>query len=48
MTATLLTGIGELVTNEPSLGDGSALGIVRDAAQIFARANGLKRPGAGA
>ena len=32
VTSTLITGIGELVTNDPSLGDGSPLGIVRNAA----------------
>jgi imidazolonepropionase len=32
--ATLLTGIGELVTNDPAYGDGSALGLVRDAAVV--------------
>ncbi|MBE0417500.1 MAG: imidazolonepropionase, partial [Coriobacteriia bacterium] len=35
MTATIITGIGELVTNDASLGDGSALGIVRDAALVL-------------
>jgi imidazolonepropionase len=34
VTATALTGIGELVTNEPSLGDGSRLGLCRDAAVV--------------
>ncbi|MEU6413573.1 imidazolonepropionase [Microbispora sp. NPDC046933] len=34
MTTTLLTGIAELVTNDPSLGDGSPLGLLRDAAVI--------------
>ena len=34
MTATLFTGIGELVTCDPLLGDGSALGILRDAALV--------------
>jgi imidazolonepropionase len=34
MMATLLTGIGELVTCDPSLGDGSALGVLRDAAIV--------------
>ena len=34
MTATLFTGIGELVTCDPSLGDGSALGLVRGAALV--------------
>lgn len=33
--STLITGIGELVTCEPSLGDGSALGILRDAALVL-------------
>ncbi len=32
MTSLVVTGIGELVTNSPSLGDGSALGLMRDAA----------------
>jgi imidazolonepropionase len=35
VTSTLITGIGELVTNEPELGDGSPLGIVRDAALVM-------------
>jgi imidazolonepropionase len=35
VTSTLLTGIGELVTCEPSLGDGSALGILHDAAMVL-------------
>ncbi|HEY6933237.1 MAG TPA: imidazolonepropionase [Marmoricola sp.] len=34
MTALLLTGIGQLVTNDPSLGDGSPLGLLRDAALV--------------
>ena len=34
MTSTLITNIGELVTNDASLGDGSALGILRDAALV--------------
>jgi imidazolonepropionase len=34
VTSTLITGIGELVTNDASLGDGSALGILRDAALV--------------
>ncbi len=38
MTATLVTGIGELVTNDPGAGDGSVLGLVRDAAVIVAGA----------
>jgi imidazolonepropionase len=32
--STLVTGIGELVTNDPAFGDGSPLGIVRDAALV--------------
>jgi imidazolonepropionase len=35
VSATLITGIGELVTNDVSLGDGSPLGIVRDAALVI-------------
>jgi imidazolonepropionase len=31
----LLRGIGELVTNDPTLGDGSPLGVVRDAALVI-------------
>lgn len=34
MTATLLTGIAELVTNDPAAGDGSALGLLADAAVV--------------
>jgi len=34
VTSTLLTGIGELVTNDPTLGDGSALGLLPDAAVV--------------
>ncbi|WP_433499931.1 imidazolonepropionase [Sphaerimonospora sp. CA-214678] len=34
MTATLLTGVAELVTNDPSVGDGSPLGLLRDAALV--------------
>lgn len=33
--STLITGIGELVTNDPSLGDGSPLGLIRDAALVI-------------
>lgn len=36
MTTTLLTNIGQLVTNDPSLGDGSPLGVVHDAALVIA------------
>jgi len=35
MPSTLITEIGELVTNDPSLGDGSALGILHDAALVI-------------
>lgn len=35
MTATLITNVGELVTNEPSLGDGSPIGLLRDAALVL-------------
>jgi len=34
VTATLVTGVAELVTNDPALGDGSALGVVTDAALV--------------
>jgi len=34
MSSTLVGGIGELVTNDPSLGDRSALGILTDAAVV--------------
>ncbi|HUW16263.1 MAG TPA: imidazolonepropionase, partial [Actinomycetes bacterium] len=34
MTSTLVTGIGELVTNDPSLGDGSPLGLLVEAAVV--------------
>ncbi|WP_067178190.1 imidazolonepropionase [Microtetraspora niveoalba] len=34
MTTTLLTGIAELVTNDPSTGDGSPLGVLHDAAVV--------------
>lgn len=34
MSSVLLTGIGELVTNDPSLGDGGPLGVVTDAALV--------------
>ena len=34
MSATLITGIAELVTNDPGAGDGSPLGVLRDAAVI--------------
>ncbi len=34
----LVTGIGELVTNDPALGDGSQLGVVHDAALVVGTA----------
>jgi imidazolonepropionase len=34
MTSTLITDIGQLVTNDSALGDGSILGILRDAAVV--------------
>jgi imidazolonepropionase len=34
VTSTLLTGIGQLVTNDPSLGDGSPLGVIEAAALV--------------
>jgi imidazolonepropionase len=37
MTSVLVTGIGELVTNDARLGDGSALGVVHDAALVVER-----------
>jgi imidazolonepropionase len=37
MTSLLVTGIGELVTNDPSVGDGSALGVVHDAGVVVER-----------
>jgi imidazolonepropionase len=37
MTSVLVTGIGELVSNDPRLGDGSALGVVHDAALVVER-----------
>jgi imidazolonepropionase len=36
MTSVLLTGIGELVTNDPTLGDRSRLGLLTDAALLVA------------
>jgi imidazolonepropionase len=35
MTSTLITNIGELVTNDPPRGDGSPLGVLRDAALVL-------------
>jgi imidazolonepropionase len=35
MTATLVKGIGELVTCDPAVGDGSALGVIREAALVI-------------
>jgi imidazolonepropionase len=37
MTSVLVAGIGELVTNDARLGDGSALGVVHDAALVVER-----------
>ncbi|GAA1246979.1 imidazolonepropionase [Oryzihumus leptocrescens] len=34
MSTTLVTGIGELATGDPALGDGSALGLLSDAAVV--------------
>jgi imidazolonepropionase len=34
VTSTLVTGIGELVTNDPAVGDGSPLGVLSDAAVV--------------
>lgn len=34
-TGLLVTGIAELVTNDPALGDGSALGLIHDAAFVI-------------
>ncbi|MFC5995806.1 imidazolonepropionase [Pseudonocardia hispaniensis] len=34
MGSVLITGIGELVTNDPGVGDGSALGVLTDAALV--------------
>ncbi|MFD3330012.1 imidazolonepropionase [Streptomyces sp. NPDC058701] len=35
MTTTVITHIGSLVTNDPSVGDGSPLGLIRDAAVVI-------------
>ncbi|MGW2991919.1 amidohydrolase family protein, partial [Streptomyces sp. NPDC001193] len=35
MTTTLVTNIGSLVTNDPSLGDGSPLGLIENAAVVI-------------
>lgn len=35
MTTTVITHIGSLVTNDPSAGDGSPLGLIRDAAVVI-------------
>ena len=40
MTTTLIDNIGLLVTNDPSNGDGSALGVVRDAAMVIEARSG--------
>jgi imidazolonepropionase len=36
MSTTLITGIGELVTNDPTVGDGSPLGLLTEAAVVVA------------
>ena len=36
MSSTVITGIAELVTNDPSVGDGSPLGLITDAAVVLA------------
>jgi imidazolonepropionase len=35
MTSLLVTGVGELATNDPAVGDGSPLGLLRDAALVL-------------
>jgi imidazolonepropionase len=35
VTTTLITGVGQLVTNDPSLGDESPLGVIEDAALVL-------------
>ena len=35
MSSTVISNIATLVTNDPSLGDGSSLGLVRDAAVVI-------------
>jgi len=35
MTSLMLTGIAELVTNDPAMGDGSDLGLIHDAALVI-------------
>jgi len=35
VTTTLITNIGEIATNDPALGDGSPLGVLRDAALVI-------------
>ncbi|MCY0951898.1 imidazolonepropionase [Streptomyces sp. H27-S2] len=35
MTTTVITHIGSLVTNDPAVGDGSPLGLIRDAAVVI-------------
>ncbi|HEV7209839.1 MAG TPA: imidazolonepropionase [Mycobacteriales bacterium] len=35
MSSTLLTGLAELVTNDPAVGDGSPLGLIADAAIVL-------------
>lgn len=38
MTSLLVQGIGELITNDATIGDGSPLGVIRDAALVVADA----------
>jgi imidazolonepropionase len=46
MTATVFTGIGELVSNDPAVGDGSPLGVLTDA-WLVARAGRVEALGTG-
>ncbi len=48
MSTLLVTGVAELVTNVPALGDGSALGVLTDAALVIERADGPAAGGRGA
>jgi imidazolonepropionase len=42
MSSVLVTGIAELVTNDPALGDGSALGVLTDAALVIEGSQGSR------
>ncbi|MGV1034366.1 MAG: imidazolonepropionase [Microbacteriaceae bacterium] len=44
MASTLITNIGELVTNDPTVGDGSKLGVLRDAS-VLVRDGVIERVG---